>query len=379
MITAVDLSMFQFDRDLTMATFFMNADGTIYGRYGTRTIATRSPEAWCPLEPATTGADSDDTLRGFELAAEAALKIHDEYKSRAAEMSRELAAKTGSPLRWKDLQTMLQGHYAEARLTESSCIHCHCFATGTWEALRREQQPIPDSLIWSYPVPDILGFPLDPRERATVRAVIPGSEAEAAGLAAGDQIVRMGGQPVISVADVQWVLHTAPDAGEITLEIDRGGRLEKQVLLLPDGWRRRSPIAWRTSMFSVEFGVLGAYVEVASHQEREKLGIPEKGLALKVTRLWGKDPYSKKDRKKGSPRSDEKKLQVGDVIVEVDGISEPMSRGDLIAYLLRKKPSDNLIRLKVKRNDGSLEIERALKNLEIGLTRSNKTSDIGLQ
>src|SRR5438093_12006810 len=33
---AVDLTLFQFDYDLTFAVFFMNADRTIYGRYGSR-------------------------------------------------------------------------------------------------------------------------------------------------------------------------------------------------------------------------------------------------------------------------------------------------------------------------------------------------------
>ena len=32
----IDLSLFQFDYDLTFAAFFMNADRTIYGRYGIR-------------------------------------------------------------------------------------------------------------------------------------------------------------------------------------------------------------------------------------------------------------------------------------------------------------------------------------------------------
>ncbi len=32
----MDLSQFQFDFDLTFAAFFMNADKTLYGRFGTR-------------------------------------------------------------------------------------------------------------------------------------------------------------------------------------------------------------------------------------------------------------------------------------------------------------------------------------------------------
>lgn len=35
-MNGVDLKRFQFDYDQTWCAFFMNADGTIYGRYGTR-------------------------------------------------------------------------------------------------------------------------------------------------------------------------------------------------------------------------------------------------------------------------------------------------------------------------------------------------------
>ena len=34
-----------------------------------------------------------------------------------------------------------------------------------------------------------------------------GSAAEAAGLRVDDQILTMAGQPIVSIADVQWVLH----------------------------------------------------------------------------------------------------------------------------------------------------------------------------
>ena len=37
---AMDLTLFQFDYDLTFAAFFLNADRTIYGRYGSRSDRT---------------------------------------------------------------------------------------------------------------------------------------------------------------------------------------------------------------------------------------------------------------------------------------------------------------------------------------------------
>ena len=58
----LDLSLFQFDFDLTFAAFFLNADKTIYGRFGTRS-------------------DQNDAMRemsmeGFAKALEGTLQIH---------------------------------------------------------------------------------------------------------------------------------------------------------------------------------------------------------------------------------------------------------------------------------------------------------------
>jgi len=34
----IDLAQFQFDYDLTWAVIFLNVDGTVYGRYGSRSV-----------------------------------------------------------------------------------------------------------------------------------------------------------------------------------------------------------------------------------------------------------------------------------------------------------------------------------------------------
>src|SRR5687768_15950221 len=75
----VDLSLFQFDYDQTWTAFFMNADKTIYGRYGTR---------------ATGGADVgvDVSIRGFEAALEGALAVHAGYPANKASLAGKRAA-----------------------------------------------------------------------------------------------------------------------------------------------------------------------------------------------------------------------------------------------------------------------------------------------
>ena len=73
----MDLSLFQFDYDLTFSVFFMNADKTLYGRYGSRSS----------VEEAT----KDISLSGLRNTMEAALNLHKGYPSNRA----LLTGKTG--------------------------------------------------------------------------------------------------------------------------------------------------------------------------------------------------------------------------------------------------------------------------------------------
>ena len=61
----LDLTLFQFDYDLTFAVFFMNADRTIYGRYGTRSSVQEAAK--------------DVSLEGLAESMAAALKLHEGY------------------------------------------------------------------------------------------------------------------------------------------------------------------------------------------------------------------------------------------------------------------------------------------------------------
>jgi serine protease Do len=75
---------------------------------------------------------------------------------------------------------------------------------------------------------------LKPGERASVLEVQPGGAAGKAGLKAGDRIARLGGQPILSIADVEWALYVAADEGDIAAELEGGGTLK---IPLARGWR----------------------------------------------------------------------------------------------------------------------------------------------
>jgi hypothetical protein len=69
---SMDLSLFQFDYDLTFAAFFLNADRTIYGRFGTRSRREK--------------VDEEITIDAFRRALAAALQTHAAYPGNRAEL-----------------------------------------------------------------------------------------------------------------------------------------------------------------------------------------------------------------------------------------------------------------------------------------------------
>src|SRR5437870_12924545 len=80
---ALDLALFQFDYDLTFAVFLLNADKTIYGRFGSR--SDRKDAA------------KDISMEGFRRALTAAQDLHKRYPANKA----LLAGKQPSPTRFK--------------------------------------------------------------------------------------------------------------------------------------------------------------------------------------------------------------------------------------------------------------------------------------
>lgn len=83
-----------------------------------------------------------------------------------------------------------------------------------------------------------MGVSLDPRERATVSSISGDSAAAKAGLRKGDRIVRLAGQPMFSIADVQWVLYAAEDTADLAAELDRAGERVHATIKLRGIWRR---------------------------------------------------------------------------------------------------------------------------------------------
>lgn len=312
---AIDLSKFQFDYDLSFSTMFFNADGTIYGRYGSWTHQ-KDPQ--------------DKTTVGFTKALVGALALHKSFPANKA----VLAGKQGAALPFKTPTEMptISGKYNrelnwEGKVVQS-CVHCHQIGDALRASYRDQKQPIPEEWVYPFPMPETIGLTLAGDSAATVANVVPGSIAAKADINPGDEILSAGGHPLISSADFAWVLHRAPSSGSLDLVVRRGGAEVKVNFVLPADWRKNSDISRRVGTWPMRAMCFGGLVlEDLSDTERDGRKLPKDGLALRVKHVG---QYNQHAAAKNAG------FKKDDVIVDVAGIAERMTEGKMMGTLLQK-------------------------------------------
>ncbi len=285
----VDLSQFQFDHDLNWAGMFINADGVVYARYGTQSAE---------------GSDAYNSIEGLLNTMNRVLELHAGYPGNKA----ELVDKRGKPrpvVNALELPGLRNPAKYAQQTSRQNCIHCHnihdaehqhALDTGTYNV----------EMLYKYPLPDSIGMKIDRISGISVQLVTPSSAAAHAGIAAGENVIRMNGQRIASIADMQWVLHHLPGTDtQVEVETDSG----KHQLSLAAGWKKHD-FSWRGSMWNAppRFQV---WTPPASDEVRRKLDVPESDSALEV-RWINKEGI-------GGRQAFEAGLRQGDVIVAMEG------------------------------------------------------------
>ena len=340
----MDLSLFQFDYDLTFAVFFMNADKTIYGRFGTRAEYENAAK--------------DISIDGFKLALEGALALHERYPENKA----ALAAKTGpEPIKKtpEAFPALLQ-YTATLNFNQSvdrQCIHCHQIGEAQREIHWYDRKSIPDEVLYPFPMPDVLGLHFSPKHRAKISKIVSGSSAEQDGFRRADEILTLNGQPIISVADVQWVLHRAPENTTLPATVDRHGKEINLTLTLNPGWRKGSNISWRTTTGELRLVALGGMVlQDLSDTERQRKGIGKTEMALNVKTV------SRRSRRSSSETNAQKAgIRRGDIVVGYGDRTDRLTESGIIAYVLQDKPQAQTLPVKLLRNGERVEVELSLE------------------
>lgn len=338
----LDLNLFQYDTDQSFAVFFLNADQTIYGRFGTRSHRTD----WL----------GDVSLKGLAKALEGALALHANHDA----VKESLAGKRGAPMEVAspELYPSLKGKYTDTLNYQGdvvkSCIHCHQIGDAQREYYWHASKPIPEKVLWPYPHPKSLGLILDPHEKATVKEVVADSPAERAGFEAGDVIEQFQGQPMLSIADVQWVLHQVdPRGGRVPVVVRRGHAEKAFDLVLEDDWRKAGDLSWRVTTWGLRrIGAGGMSLVAPAAEEAEQLDLPEGDFALKVKGV-GKYGAHAVAHNLG--------IREGDLLVEFDGHRDFPSEQALLTYVVTEKKPGDVVRLRIRRGDRERSYEMPIQ------------------
>lgn len=334
----LDLNLFQYDYDQSFHAFLMNADGTIYGRFGTRSENKDETQ--------------DMTMQGFGRALELALAWHNQYP----EQKELFAAKHGpKPLVERPEQyPLLSGKYDskldyEGNKLVQSCIHCHQVREAERHYYRESGKPMPENVLYPYPLPKVIGLTINALEAAEVKSVAEGSPAAKAGLRPGDRIQAFNGDPVLSIADLQWVLHRFASAGSMPIRVKRGEQTADLVLDLPEGWRTKSDISWRATSWDLRrmaFG--GMKMKSMTTEERAPLKLPDDRLALLIEHVGQYGDHAK---------AKQAGFVKGDVLVKYAGSTEPATETQLLAKSMQEHKPGDKIPVTVLRNGKEMELQ----------------------
>jgi hypothetical protein len=332
---ALDLARFQFDYDLSFSTLFFNGDGTVYGRYGSWRHQ-KDPE--------------DKTIEGYKRALEGALAIHGNYPAN----KKALSGKQGAPVGFKTpvdiplLAAKFKPQLDWEGKVVGSCVHCHQIGDALRQDLRDKNQPLPSRLIYPWPTPESVGLVLASDRAARVESVLENSPAAQAGLKAGDELLSLAGQPLISIADVSWVLHHAADSDSLPARIKTAAGEKEIQLVLAEGWRKKNDISRRETAWSLRgMGLGGLGLTDLTDEARRERGLSSTQMALLVKYVgqFGKHAAAKNAG-----------FLKDDVIVELEGKAQRISESELLGDLLQQHRPGESVRAMVLRENQRLEL-----------------------
>jgi S1-C subfamily serine protease len=296
-----------------MMTFFLNAEGKVYARFGGR-----DPES----------PDRRQTLAGLHYTMESVLQMHGRQDKTFAARSREAAQFA------RDLSGRRRG----------GCMHCHQVKERIHADLKRKGQWSQD-LAWRYPLPENLGFDLEFDRGNVVKRVKVDSPAAAVGLKPGDVLQRLGGVPVHSFGDAQFALDRAPKSGTVEVVWQRAGEVRSGNLTLSEGWRK-TDILWRPSL---GFLVPRAHLNGTdlTGAERKVLDLSKRQLAFRQ-----RDTVSSAAKAAG--------IRGGDVILGLDGKVLEMDVYDFQRYVQRHYLAGDRVMVNVLRGGKRMDLPMTL-------------------
>jgi len=312
----VDLNLYKFDWDLTWAGFFMNAQGYIYARYGTRKEQ---------------NGENSVSLAGLKEVMKKSLEIHKKEFMKA-------------PPAWKPLTMKELNSYKKDPQSPKGCAHCH----HAWTYTRKNEMDLGQwkkEKLFVYPLADNLGITLDLDQNTVVKSAA--GQAQKAGVQPDDKILAVNGQRVLTPADISTILHNL-QSGTVKLDLDRGGSPATASMSVSGiEWRKRD-LSWRESV-NVLSPQAGFWAPDLPAAERPQYGLAADAIALRVKMVTPS----------GSAKASG--MRVDDVIVAVDGQTKNMNSGDLTQHIWMDLNPGSILRLVVLRDKKQVPVNVMVK------------------
>jgi serine protease Do len=337
----LNLARFQYDYDQSFHAFLMNADGTIYGRFGTRSESKDETQ--------------DMTMQGFGRALELALEWHAVYVKDKERNHQLFAAKKGPkplvahPEEYPTLQGKYRSELDYQGEVVKSCIHCHQVREAERRWYRDSGKLMPENVLYPYPLPKVIGLTMNPLEAAQVKSVASDSPAARAGLKAGDKIVALNGQPLLSIADLQWVLHQFGASGAMPVKVVREDKILELTLPLDAGWRAKSDISWRATSWDLRRMTTGGILfESLTPEQRAAAQLKENTLALRAKHVGQYGEHA------GAKNAG---FRQGDIFVEYDGSRDALTETQLFAKNVVGHKTGDKVAAKVLREGKEVELQ----------------------
>ena len=179
-------------------------------------------------------------------------------------------------------------------------------------------------------------FGLDSEKGALIANVDKDTPAEKAGLKAGDVILEYDGRPIAESNELPRLVATTPIEKNVRMVVFRDGK--KQDVYVVVGKLKDGDTA--PAGGGNENEKLGVTVQELTKELAAKLGIKDAKSGLVIT-----------DVKQGSP-ADDAGITAGSIIVEISG--QRPETVDAFSGIVAKLPKGSVVRLLLKRPDGSM-------------------------
>ena len=158
------------------------------------------------------------------------------------------------------------------------------------------------------------------------------------------------GKPLLSTADVTWVLHHAGDTASLPVEVRRGAGAPASLTLgLEPGWRTRTDISSRVGTWGLRGMATGGLVlEDLGEEERARRRLKPDQLALRVKYVgeYGKHGAGKKAG-----------FLKEDILVAADGLTSRLTEAQLMDHCLNHHAAGDKVSVTVLRGEDRITLE----------------------